>query len=50
MKFFLKLFSAALSALLLAATAQAAGLAEISNKDAAAGLKQALIKGSQAGG
>ena len=40
--------AAAVAALAFASWAQAAGLADISDKDAAAGLKQALIKGSQA--
>ena len=48
MKTFLGLCATAVIALLVAAQAQALGLADLSNKDAAAGLKQALIKGSQA--
>jgi len=43
-----KLAAAAVTMLMLAAPAHAAGLADISNKDAATGLKEALIKGSQA--
>ena len=42
-----KLCVAAVSALLFVAQAQAIGLADLSNKDAASGLKEALIKGSQ---
>jgi hypothetical protein len=48
MKVFLKLCAAAVTTLLLATQAHAVGLADISNKDAAAGLKEALTKGSQA--
>jgi len=48
MKVFLKLCAATVIALLLATQAHALGLADISNKDAAAGLKEALTKGSQA--
>ncbi|TSA15889.1 MAG: DUF4197 domain-containing protein [Betaproteobacteria bacterium] len=42
-----RLCIAAVTALLLIAQAQAFGLADLSNKDAASGLKEALIKGSQ---
>lgn len=48
MKTVLGLCAATALALLVAAQAQASGLADLSNKDAAAGLKQALIKGSEA--
>ena len=48
MKTSLGLCATAVIALLVATQAQALGLADLSNKDAAAGLKQALIKGSQA--
>jgi len=48
MKVFLKLCAATVITLLLATQAHALGLADISNKDAAAGLKEALTKGSQA--
>jgi hypothetical protein len=48
MKIFLRLCHAAVISLLVAIQAQAAGLADITNKDAAAGLKEALTKGSQA--
>ena len=44
----LKLRHVAVLALLAITQAHAAGLADISNKDAAAGLKQALTKGAQA--
>ena len=44
----LRLCAAAVTGLLLAVQAQAAGLADISNKDANAGLKEALTKGAQA--
>ena len=43
----LRLCAAAVISVLLATQAQAAGLADISNKDAAAGLKEALTKGAQ---
>jgi Protein of unknown function (DUF4197) len=46
--FLFKLAAAAVTMLMLAAPAHAAGLADISNKDAAAGLKEALTRGSQA--
>jgi len=48
MNVLLKLCAAAVITLLLAFPAQAAGLADISNKDATTGLKEALTKGSQA--
>jgi hypothetical protein len=48
MKTVLGLCATTVIALLVATQAQALGLADLSNKDAAAGLKQALIKGSQA--
>lgn len=48
MKTVLGLCATAVIVLLVATQAQALGLADLSNKDAAAGLKQALIKGSQA--
>jgi hypothetical protein len=48
MNVFLRLCTATVAAMLLVAQAHAVGLAEISNKDATAGLKEALIKGSQA--
>ncbi len=48
MKTVLGLCATTVIALLAATQAQALGLADLSNKDAAAGLKQALIKGSQA--
>ena len=48
MKVFLQLCAATVMTLLLATQAHAAGLADITNKDAAAGLKEALTKGSQA--
>ncbi len=44
----LKFLAAAAASLLLMAHTNAAGLANLSNKDAAAGLKEALAKGSQA--
>jgi hypothetical protein len=48
MKTVFGLCAATALALLVATQAQALGLADLSNKDAAAGLKQALIKGSLA--
>ena len=48
MKTVLRLCATTVIALLVATQAHALGLADLSNKDAAAGLKQALIKGSQA--
>lgn len=48
MNAFLRLCATAATGLLLASQALALGLDEVSNKDAAAGLKAALIKGSQA--
>ena len=48
MKTVLRLCAASVIALLVATQAHALGLADLSNTDAAAGLKQALIKGSQA--
>ena len=48
MKTVFGLCAATVIALFAATQAQALGLADLSNKDAAAGLKQALIKGSQA--
>ena len=47
MKTVLRLCAATVLALLVATQAHALGLADLSNKDAAAGLKQALIKGSE---
>lgn len=44
----LRLCAVAIAALALATSAHAVGLADISNKDAAAGLKEALTRGSQA--
>lgn len=43
-----RLCAALVTSVLLAAQTQAAGLADISNKDANAGLKEALTKGAQA--
>jgi hypothetical protein len=48
MNVFLRLCTATVAAMLLVAQAHAVGLADISNKDATAGLKEALIKDSQA--
>ena len=48
MKAVLRLCATTIIALLVATQAHALGLADLSNQDAAAGLKQALIKGSQA--
>ncbi len=47
MKTVLRLCAATVLALLVATQAHALGLADLSNKDATAGLKQALIKGSE---
>jgi hypothetical protein len=48
MNVILRLCAAAVTALLVAAQAHAVGLGDHSNKDATAGLKEALTKGSQA--